>query len=78
MKSISLLQFRRQAEAIVRQVQQGQTFLLTYRGKPVARLEPVRDPSVSGGDSIYDLADLASDTAQPLTNDQIDQAAYGA
>lgn len=78
MKSITMLQFRRQAEAIVRQVQKGQRFTLTYRGKPVARLEPVADRSLGDDDPIYDLADLASDAPQPLTNAQIDRAVYGA
>jgi prevent-host-death family protein len=78
MKSISMLQFRRQAEAIVRQVQKGQRFTLTYRGQPVARLEPVASQPIADDDPIYELADLASDDARPLTNAQIDQAVYGA
>ena len=78
MKSISMLQFRRQAEAIVRQVQKGQRFTLTYRGKPVARLEPVANQPIAGDDPIYDLAELASASAEPLTNAEIDRAVYAA
>src|SRR5205085_10515764 len=36
MKTVSMLQFRRKANAVLRQVRNGQAFVLTYRGQPVA------------------------------------------
>ena len=43
MEKVSLLQFRHDAKAIIRQVAQGKRLILTYRGKPVMRLEPITD-----------------------------------
>jgi antitoxin (DNA-binding transcriptional repressor) of toxin-antitoxin stability system len=77
MKSISMLEFRTQAEEILRQVQQGAGFVLTYRGKPVARLEPVTPEGVPQDDPIFDLPNLATSTVAPLTNREIDQVVYG-
>lgn len=77
MTTISMLEFRGQAESILKKVCKGQSFLLTYRGKPIARLEPVGKPEVSGDDPVYDLASLASSKADPLTNKQMDQLIYG-
>ena len=51
--------------------------MLTYRGKPVARLEP---PEVAPqhGDPFYALADLADGSGRNQTNQEIDEAIYGA
>jgi antitoxin (DNA-binding transcriptional repressor) of toxin-antitoxin stability system len=73
MKTVSMLEFRKQADKVLRKVIKGQSFLLTYRGKPVARLEPLKPDSIVGNDSIYSLDELASDTLEPLTNDAIDR-----
>jgi len=78
MKTISMLQFRKRAEAVLKQVTKGQAFVLTYRGKPVARLEPMETGAISAGDAIYQLDQLASPTAEPLTNAEMDRAIYGA
>jgi antitoxin (DNA-binding transcriptional repressor) of toxin-antitoxin stability system len=78
MKTVSMLQFRKAADAVLKQVGKGQTFVLTYRGKPVARLEPITASVVSEDDPIYHLDELASPTAEPLTNAEIDRAIYGA
>ena len=40
MKTVSMLEFRKNAMEIVKGVQRGQRVVLTYRGEPVARLEP--------------------------------------
>jgi antitoxin (DNA-binding transcriptional repressor) of toxin-antitoxin stability system len=76
MKTLSMLEFRQRADAVLKQVGKGQTFVLTYRGKPVARLEPVGSSNVSENDPIYTLDELATDTAIPLTNAEIDRAIY--
>jgi prevent-host-death family protein len=77
MQSVSMLKFRREADAVLKQVGKGQSFVLTYRGKPVARLEPIAAPKVTEDDPIYRLHQLASPTAQPLTNAEIDRIVYG-
>ena len=76
MKTITMVQFRRRAAEILRKVARGQAFLVTYRGKPVARLEPVA-PEIPDDDPIYRLAELAGHDAEPLTNDEIDRIVYG-
>ena len=75
MKHISLLDFRLEAERVLAQVQKGQRMILTRRGKPVARLEPItQEPDAD--DPIYSLADLAVN-GESLDNSQIDEILYG-
>jgi len=47
MERVSILEFRRDAEAVIRKVRQGKRLILTYRGKPVMRLEPIQDDKVA-------------------------------
>jgi len=76
MDRVSILQFRRQAEATIPQVQQGKRFIVTYRGKPVMRLEPIREPQVGADDPFYSLDQLAVSGGEALTNEEIDQIIY--
>lgn len=81
MKTVSMLELRHHAEKIIAQVQKGQRVVLTRRGKPVARLEPIVNPKASAADPFYSLdrlGQLASDlTGEPLSNSQIDDILYG-
>ncbi len=77
MKKVSILEFRRDAERILRRVQQGQPLILTYRGKPVVRLEPIAKKKVEADDPFYRLDQLAVSGGQPLSNEEIDQIVYG-
>lgn len=43
MNQISMLEFRHDAERIIERVRKGERMILTYRGKPVVRLEPIYD-----------------------------------
>ncbi len=76
MRHISLPEFRRNAESVIRQSQQGQRMVLTHRGKPVLRLEPISDRVVVADDPFYSLGRLASRDAAPLTNEEIDEIVY--
>jgi len=76
MDRVSILQFRRQAEAIIRQVQQGKRLIVTYRGKPVMRLEPIQAQHISPEDPFYTLDQLAVAEGEALTNEEIDQIVY--
>ena len=76
MKKISILEFRHNAEGIIRRVQQGQRFLLTYRGRPVMRLEPVAQPEIGADDPFYRLGQLALPGRRSLTNEEIDKIVY--
>jgi prevent-host-death family protein len=77
MKKVSMLDFRLDAEKIIAQVQKGQRMILTRRGKPVARLEPIVADSVDEHDPFYKLGDLDAGAGEPLTNAQIDDIVYG-
>ncbi len=74
MKSISMLEFRLHAKRILTQVQQGQRMILTRRGKPVAKLEPIIEIP-DRNDPFYSLTDLAG-VGKPLSNAQIDELLY--
>ena len=75
MKQISMLEFRRDAEAIIRQVRRGKRFIMTYRGKPVMRLEPLEPRKIRSDDPIYRLGELAEPMGS-LTNEEIDRIVY--
>jgi prevent-host-death family protein len=77
MEKVSVLQFRRDAEGVIRKVRQGKHLIMTYRGKPVMRLEPIRTTSPRCDDPFYTMAELASSRGRPLTNEEIDQIIYG-
>ena len=78
MKTVSMLEFRQNAEEIVAQVAKGQRMILTYRGKPVARLEPISSQGHDGDDPFYALDQLADPTGRALNNRQMDKIIYGA
>ena len=76
METLSMLEFRKHAPEIVKRLQAGQHMVLTYRGKPVARLEPLQS-SIAEDDAIYSLAKQADESADDLTNRDIDETVYG-
>jgi prevent-host-death family protein len=41
MRTVTMLEFRRDAEGILRRVAKGGRFVLSHRGGPAARLEPI-------------------------------------
>ena len=77
MKTVSMLDFRHHAEKIIAQVQKGQRIILTRRGKPVARLEPIVPETLDADDPFYALAELAEPGGGSLSNAQIDDILYG-
>ena len=77
MKTVSMLEFRQHAMDVVRTVQRGQRVILTYRGKPMARLEPLA-PEAAATDGFYTLTRLADSAGESLSNREIDEAVYGA
>ena len=75
-KTISMLDFRNDAERILAQVIKGERMVLTRRGKPVARLEPITETTSDENDSFYSLIGLV-ETGKSLSNKQIDDILYG-
>ncbi len=76
MERVSVLEFRRDAEKIIRKVRQGQRLILTYRGKPVLRLEPILDREIDPDDPFYAIGEQAVADGRSLSNEEIDQIVY--
>jgi prevent-host-death family protein len=77
--TVTMLQLRKDAEAIMLRVSKGQRYLLTYRGRPVARLEPpASDSRPPDDDPFYRLGETATSKGKSLTNREIDRILYGA
>ncbi|MCG8555313.1 MAG: hypothetical protein MJD61_08505 [Proteobacteria bacterium] len=70
--TVTMVELRERAEEIVRAVAAGKSMVLTYRGKPALRLEPLERPSVSEEDPFYSLAELADDDGEALSNEAIE------
>ncbi len=48
MTEVGIRELKSQASDIIRRVRDGnETFVVTYRGRPVARLEPFEDPATT-------------------------------
>lgn len=41
MRTITMLELRQNAQSVLRRIAKGERLLLSHRGKPVARLEPL-------------------------------------
>jgi antitoxin (DNA-binding transcriptional repressor) of toxin-antitoxin stability system len=72
-----MLDLRAHAKQIVGQVRAGQALVLTYRGRPAIRLEPILPPAVEADDPFYRLAEFSNRRGTSLTNRQIDAIVYG-
>ena len=74
-----MLEFRRHARQVLEAVLRGERLILTYRGKPVARLEPVRPDfdRVPEDDPLLRIDDFAVDgPGGDLSNDELDRIVY--
>lgn len=76
-RTITMLELRRRAEQVVEQVRRGQSLVLTYRGRPAVRLEPIRPANVVTDDPFYRLPALADRREPGLSNRDIDAIVYG-
>lgn len=63
MKQISMLAFRRDPSPALRAVRRGERLILTYRGKPIARLEPIGPASTTPdrNDPVFRIEEFAVD-----------------
>jgi prevent-host-death family protein len=78
-RSLSLVEFRRDAKRALDAVCRGERIVLTYRGRPVARLEPVRPKArvIPENDPFLRIEDFAVDgPGERLPNDDIDSLLY--
>ena len=75
-----MLQLRRDARRALEAVRRGERLILTYRGRAVARLEPVREPAgaLPADDALLRIDDYAvAGPRRRLTNTEIDRVVYG-
>ena len=77
MTTVSMVELRRDAEGILQRVGRGERLVLTYRGQPAARLEPIVGSNTPADDPIYRLAELSVDQGGSLTNEEMDAIVYG-
>ena len=77
MRSVSLLELRRDTATILRRVRAGEPMILTVRGKPVMRLEPIAPEKPAADDPFYRLASRAVKNGVSLSNKQMDKIIYG-
>ena len=80
MKSVTMLEFRKDAEGVLRRIAKGERFVLSHRGRPVARLEPLTGSPA--GDPAKDPFLTIGRRAKPspkgeTTHREIDQMLYG-
>ena len=71
-----MLEFRKNAAKIIRWSKQGQKMIMTYRGKPIFRLEPVLDDQIDENDPFYMLNRLAAEDGDNLSNQEMDEILY--
>jgi len=80
MKTVTMLEFRRDAQSVLRRVARGERLLLSHRGKPAARLEPVEaapaaDPA---NDPFITVGSRAKPSPKgPTRHQDIDSILYG-
>lgn len=80
MKTVTMLEFRRNAEGVLRRVARGERLLLSHRGKPAARLEPLNQPAKPNieSDPFLTIARRATANSKGNTNHRdIDRILYG-
>lgn len=77
MKTISMVDLRQNAERIIERVRRGEAMVLTYRGQPALRLEPLAEVEVRADDPFYALNQLTDSHGKSLSNRQMDKLIYG-
>ena len=80
MRTVTMLEFRKDAEGFLRRIAKGERFVLSHRGKLAARLEPLSAPAENAAENDPFLA--SSGRAQPspkgkTKHSDIDQILYG-
>ena len=80
MKTITMLEFRQNAQSVLRRIAKGERLLLSNRGKPAARLAPLTSApnDVLSTDPFLSIASRATASLKGKTrHDDIDRIVYG-
>jgi antitoxin (DNA-binding transcriptional repressor) of toxin-antitoxin stability system len=76
MKTITMLDLRKDARRIVQRVKQGERLVLSYRGENSVILEPYHDArNIAKDDLLFKLADMA-EQGESMSNSEMDEALY--
>jgi prevent-host-death family protein len=79
-KTVTMLEFRQDAEGVLRRVAKGERFVLSHHGKPAAHLEPLTAPQPAdpASDPFLGIARRAKPSRKGKTkHGNIDQILYG-
>ncbi len=80
MKTVTMLEFRQDAAAVLKRLARGERLILSHRGKPAARLEPIEavPEEISSDDPFLTVATRARPSPHgPTSHDGIDSVLYG-
>jgi len=80
MNMVSMLEFRQNAQSVLRRIAKGERLLLSHRGKPAARLEPLTSAgnNVSQDDPFLTISSRATASPKGKTRHaDIDRIIYG-
>lgn len=80
MKTITMLEFRKNAESVLRRISKGERLILSHRGKPAARLEPLKSRPIADllNDPFLTIASRATSSPKGKTpHADIDRILYG-
>jgi antitoxin (DNA-binding transcriptional repressor) of toxin-antitoxin stability system len=80
MKTVTMLEFRQDAEGVLRRIAKGERLVLSHRGKPAARLEPftVAPPADPLTDPFLGIGRRAKPSPKGKTDHrEIDRIVYG-
>ncbi len=80
MKTVTMLEFRKDAEGVLRRIAKGERFVLSHRGKPAARLEPLTAPAPGdpASDPFLSIGSRAKPSPKGKTKHaEIDRILYG-
>jgi antitoxin (DNA-binding transcriptional repressor) of toxin-antitoxin stability system len=80
MSTITMLELRRESAAVLSRLSRGERLILSHRGKPVARLEPVGrgEPTAPDTDPFLNVGARAVSAPKGSTDHlQIDAILYG-
>ncbi len=80
MKTITMLEFRQNAQSVLRRIAKGERFLLSHRGKHAARLEPLTTTpdNAAANDPFLSIGSRATASPKGKTKHrEIDRIVYG-
>ena len=80
MKTITMVELRQNAARVLRRIANGERLVLSHRGKPAARLEPVDAPATADrqSDPFFTAGRRATKSPKGKTKHaKIDQILYG-